>query len=241
MSQIEIELNDALRDMGIQRLLLRPHHLARSLKLKLTHRAEVIIVYPKRQPEPDWKEMIMSHQQWLSKKIAKLDLSPEQNSQPRSILLTATKTTFEVDYTFKKDSRNCYYQKKQQLHICHGNANEWALVLKRWLMSQAKAELSPWLDSVSTRIGLPFRRVTIRNQQRRWGSCNQHGDISLNAKLMFLDPDIVEYLFMHELCHTVHMNHSPAYWQLVESIQPDWRFYDRQLQNSMQKLPHWIF
>jgi predicted metal-dependent hydrolase len=240
LKQIEIELDDELRSIGARRLLLRQHHLARSLKIKLSHRGEVIIVYPKRQPKPDWKAMISNHRHWLGEEIARLNLTPEQECKPKFISLPATGCHYSIHYTMKDDGANRYQRSNNKIHIRHKEANDWKPVIKRWFMAQAKIELIPWLEMVSSRIELPFRKATIRNQQRRWGSCNQHGDFNLNAKLLFLEPDIVEYLFIHELCHTVHMNHSSAYWQLVEHILPNWRELDHQLHKAMAKMPHWI-
>ena len=241
MTQTEIELDDDLRNLGIRRLLLRQHHLARSIKLKLSNRGEVIIVYPTRQPIPDWKQLIVCHHQWLALSISRLNLSDNKHEQPEIISLTAIGKIFSIDYSRHTEKLNRYHQNAEKLHISHNDSVGWQPVLKRWLTSQAKAELIPWLEQVSTRIELPFRKVTIRNQRQRWGSCNQYGDISLNVKLLLLQPEIVEYLFIHELCHTTHMNHSKKYWQLVESRLPNWREYDHQLQKAMSQLPHWIF
>ena len=59
-------------------------------------------------------------------------------------------------------------------------------------------------------------RVSIRCQRTRWGSCSTRGTVSLNCSLVFLKLEVVRYLFVHELAHTKHMNHSANFWRLVE-------------------------
>lgn len=69
---------------------------------------------------------------------------------------------------------------------------------------------------------LKFRhnKVTIRSQQTRWGSCSSKGNISLNWRLIKAPRFVQDYIFVHEMCHLVHLNHSPKYWALVDSYFP---------------------
>lgn len=68
-----------------------------------------------------------------------------------------------------------------------------------------------------------YERITIRNQKTRWGSCSSHGTLSFNWRLMLAPPGILDYVVVHELCHLLHMNHSPAFWDCVGSILPDYK------------------
>ncbi len=81
--------------------------------------------------------------------------------------------------------------------------------LRQWLSDLAYDELGAQLNRSSRELGLSFSRIQIRRQRTRWGSCSATGTISLNVCLMFLEPAVVRYLYVHELCHTRHMNHSP--------------------------------
>lgn len=71
--------------------------------------------------------------------------------------------------------------------------------------------------------GGTYSRISIRDQKTRWGSCSNKGTLSFNWRLMLAPPTILDYVIVHELCHLTHMNHSPAFWQAVESVYPDYK------------------
>jgi predicted metal-dependent hydrolase len=115
-----------------------------------------------------------------------------------------------------------------------------AALLQDWLRHQGRIHLAPWIERVSRHVGLPFHRLSVRNQRTRWGSCSSRGSISLNCRLLFLAPELVTHVMVHELCHTVHLNHSPAFWRLVERHEPDFRARRQALHEAWQRLPGWV-
>lgn len=84
--------------------------------------------------------------------------------------------------------------------------------------------------------GGTYNRITIRDQKTRWGSCSARGTLSFNWRLMLAPPAILDYVVVHELCHLTHMNHSPAFWQAVEAVCPDYRDSRRWLKEHGQEL-----
>ena len=114
-------------------------------------------------------------------------------------------------------------------------------MLRSWLKRAAYERLAPRLLQLATELNCPVARVSIRCQRTRWGSCSTRGTVSLNCSLLFLPMDVVRYLFVHELAHTKHMNHSASFWRLVERIEPDYRRLDRALLAGWRTVPGWVF
>ena len=70
------------------------------------------------------------------------------------------------------------------------------------------------------RLNLKFERVTVRDQRSRWGSCSSKKCISLNWRLILVDPELQDYVILHELAHLTEMNHSGRFWDLLDSYDP---------------------
>lgn len=112
--------------------------------------------------------------------------------------------------------------------------------LQHWLKAEARRHLPDWLALVAQDTGHRYRRASVRLQRSRWGSCSSSGTISLNAKLLMLPPDAVRYVLVHELSHTLHMNHSRAFWDEVARHQPDWRQQVGLIRTLQRSLPAWV-
>ncbi len=112
--------------------------------------------------------------------------------------------------------------------------------LRRWLAGRAREHLVPQLEQLSAITGLAYRRVHIRAQRTCWGSHSGRGTISLNYCLLFLRPELVRYLLIHELCHARHMNHSRRFWRLVAEIEPRYRSLDKELGEAWTRVPAWL-
>ena len=77
-----------------------------------------------------------------------------------------------------------------------------------------------------------YQKITIRDQKTRWGSCSANGTLSFSFRLMMAPPRVLDYVVVHELCHLTHMNHSKDFWNMVESILPDYKEHRKWLKEN---------
>jgi len=94
---------------------------------------------------------------------------------------------------------------------------------QRRLRAEAARVLPPRLLELAASLGLAVRKVSIRNQKHRWGSCSTSGTISLNWRLVTMPDWVRDYVLYHELMHMKRMDHSPAFWKLVASVCPNYQ------------------
>lgn len=88
------------------------------------------------------------------------------------------------------------------------------------------------------RMNVQASRVQFRDMRRKWGSCSSKGTVTLNARLTWLDTDIVEYIVCHELAHLIELNHSKKFWAIVEQHMPDYKTRLNELR-SVEKTLNW--
>jgi predicted metal-dependent hydrolase len=87
------------------------------------------------------------------------------------------------------------------------------------------------LQEFNQRYGFAYKRVSIRNQKTRWGSCSKTGTLSFSYRLLLVPPEVRDYVLVHELCHVKEMNHSRRFWELVAMTCPDYKQLRAQLQH----------
>ena len=109
-----------------------------------------------------------------------------------------------------------------------------------WLRLRTREELVPWLTRLAGQTGFKFHEAVIRGPKTRWASCSSSGTISLSFKLLFLDRDWVRCVLLHELCHTVCMNHSPRFWALLGDIEPECRPIHKRMRDGWKRVPSWV-
>lgn len=85
-------------------------------------------------------------------------------------------------------------------------------------------------------MGVTYGRIAIREQKTRWGSCSSKGNLNFNWRLIFAPPEVLDYVVVHELAHRREMNHSKAFYNIVESVLPDYKKSRRWLRENGESL-----
>jgi predicted metal-dependent hydrolase len=221
---------------------VRPSPRARRLAVRVLPGGIVEIVVPRGTRPRTIEQFVSRHKPWIERKVAlyrPLDSVPE-GSLPTRIEFAASGAQYELQF-FESAGSPRLVADGAILRL-HGARERPALlrhVLQRFTMREAHATLAPWLAGLALSTGLQYKRIQIRRQRTRWGSCSRSGTISLNACLLFQPPAVVNYLLFHELAHTQHMNHSRRFWRLVERLEPGWRDLDAALSAGWRVVPSW--
>ena len=100
---------------------------------------------------------------------------------------------------------------------------------------KAKAYLTMRINQLANKYGFKFNKLFIRNQKTRWGSCSSKENISLNMKLVFLPPELQDYVILHELVHTRHKNHGKEFWNELDKLVGDAKGLRKQMRQYRLK------
>jgi len=111
----------------------------------------------------------------------------------------------------------------------HKEAVKKALV--EWYRKHAEEKILERLPHIARKAGIKPKAVEIKNQHKRWGSCSRSGVVRFNWKVVMTPISVIDYVIAHELCHLIQENHSPQFWQKVQTICPDYNLKRRWLRD----------
>jgi len=225
--------------------VVRESTRARRLTVRVFHTGRVEVVVPSRTSPRAVERFLERHRGWIERKQdeAKQKAAPPAPFPPQRIELAACEETWRV-YLSGGQGRVSLSAVSPGLLALSGdthNSHPVRQLLRRWLTERAQEVLTPVLDQSARELGFSYERVLIRRQRTRWGSCSTRGTISLNCCLLFQRPPVVRYLLIHELVHTLHMNHSRRFWQRVARHCPEYESLDRELLDGWRRVPSWVF
>ena len=222
---------------------LRVSRRARYARLRILPFGGLEVVIPSRFPRKLVAGLVAEHADWAHRQLAKQAQLRESICLPPALVLAFDGSSTPIRYqptepTFQGE---LFADNTEECIEIHADGQRAAIVeLRRWIRRRARQALPPLLERLSRQTGLAYNRVSIRSQKTRWGSCSSRGNISLNDQLLFLPADVVEYLMIHELCHTRHLNHSKAFWTLVQTHCADYRTHEKLLSRSRGLVPDWF-
>lgn len=214
---------------------------ARRLTARVHVGGHVEIVVPPGVKAHAVREFVQRFMPWIRRKVAAMQCHGlPVEPVPAAVEFAYTAERFTVAWT-RSPRRGIEHTSVAGIAVSASDERGARTQLQSWLKRAARERLAPRLLELANELDCRVSRVSIRRQRTRWGSCSTRGTVSLNCSLLFLRADVVRYLFVHELAHTRHMNHSANFWRLVEKLEPDYRRLDRDLLASWRTVPGWVF
>jgi predicted metal-dependent hydrolase len=213
---------------------------ARRLTARVHVGGRVEIVVPVGVNAHTVRDFVQRFTPWIDRKVAAMQsFAAPSEPVPATVEFALTQEKFAVDW--RRESKRGLEQTSDRIVVRAPDERGARALLQGWLKRAAYERLAPRLLQLADDLNYSVARVSIRCQRTRWGSCSTRGTVSLNCSLLFLTLEVVRYLFVHELAHTKHMNHSANFWRLVEKIEPDYRRLDRDLLAGWRTVPGWVF
>ena len=232
---------------GLPQYSLRVSTRAKRMQIKVNHWGRVEVVVPRNVSMRHVAPFVNRHRQWLERALAAVQAGGNDPrgvflDRPAGVHLAALGEDWEIHYRPGTKTRYVAVLRPEERHsLLVETAGEGVarIPLQAWIHNYAKERLPPWLHQLSEECGLPYTRASVRAQKTRWGSCGVDGNINLNRHLLFLPPRLTRYVMIHELCHTVHLNHSRRYWTLVGRFVPDFEECESELRRAAGHIPRW--
>ena len=222
---------------------IRRSNRAKRLKLNITVKDGLVVVLPRGVNEKEIPTILDSKADWITAGLAKVQIT-KALFRPTSINLPAIEETWNVKYLPTPGKQLTVHEDEDSFLVVSGESEDpykIAEVLNSWMKQKAQEIFIPWVGRISQEHSLPFNKVTIRRQKTRWGSCSSNKSLNLNQNLLFLPAPLASYVMTHELAHTKHHNHSPAFWKYLDSILPDSKRLQKETVDSYSQVPTWAW
>jgi predicted metal-dependent hydrolase len=194
------------RNARARRLIIRPTRDGKSF----------IITMPSRASRKEAIDFAHRSRQWIA---ARLNASPE----PVGFVPGARIMFKGADHTIVHcpGSRGSVWHDHENASLrVAGDLSHLPRRLRDWLKHEAKQELAAASLAYAKTMEVTFRRITVRDQSSRWGSCSTDGNLSYSWRLILAPPFVLDYVAAHEVAHLKYMNHGARYWRLVLSHCP---------------------
>lgn len=216
------------------------------MTLKVSRRRGLEVVVPEGFDHQMLPQILTSRQTWIDGQLRRFESLPgrfDENWPPQQVSLNAVGVTFDLSYREVAGNRLNLTQNGTEVEITHPSRvddESFVKLFASWLKGYAKQHCSSVAEELSAESGLGYSKLVVRGQKTRWGSYSSRGTLSLNYKLMFLPEQLLRHVILHELSHSVHMNHSQDFWHLLNTLDPDTSLHDKQLSEAWKFLPAWL-
>lgn len=202
---------------------LKRHARARNLKISINPDGGVIVTCPRLTPKFVIDRFVRDHANWITTHQAKMQknrLAPTDQ-----ILLFGKALQVEVSNVLKGKVGVLIETEKLIVTPISDTKDSITKAIQRFFKRTAQSHILERLEILAQQMNITFRQVAFKTQKTRWGSCSSQGNLNFNWRLIHAPREIIDYVIIHELAHRVHMDHSTAFWKLVEKFDPEYRIH----------------
>ncbi len=199
---------------------------AKYLRLQIRNGGELEVVLPRGLQLSDAERFLHKKSEWIKKHISK------RKARENKFYLFGQEINISQDFDlFLQRHRISFKNNHLKITSPYGAQEKIEYLFECWLRKHAKKSLVERVQKLADRFSFELRKISIRGQRTRWGSCSSSGNLSFNYNLLRFRKEVIDYVIIHELCHLKEMNHSEKFWKLVESFCPDFRALKKELRS----------
>ncbi|GBD88604.1 WLM domain protein [bacterium BMS3Abin03] len=226
-----------LKDVGTVHLVKRPR--IKNINIRVTSFKDVKVSIPAQVSFAEAEHIVHGKIEWIKKhqiKMKKLEdaktvFNENTKFHTRAHRLIINKTgSNQITAKIFKGEINVYYPK--ELNVSNESVQFMIKkAIEEALRIEAKQHLPLRVKELAEKYNFKYNRLFIKNIKSRWGSCSKKGNINLSLHLMRIPVELIDYVILHELAHTVEHNHSKKFWEVLNSIYGNAKSIDNKLKD----------
>jgi predicted metal-dependent hydrolase len=216
----EPQTTEVVFDGMVYPVRLKRHRQARRYTLRIQAATrEVILTMPPRGTLREAESFAQKHGAWIAARLGRL---PKPVPFVHDVVVPVRGVLHRIAHRY--GARGTVWTeidgKGERLLCVAGQAAHIDRRVADFLRREAKRDLEAASLRYARALGLAVRRVMVRDQSSRWGSCSTTGMLSFSWRLILAPSEVLDYLAAHEVAHLLEMNHSARFWRLVQQICP---------------------
>jgi predicted metal-dependent hydrolase len=204
---------------------------ARHVRLEYTLERGLLAVLPPRVGYPSLRAFLREKEEWLRKSLN--EAAPIEDAFPRRPIASGRRVLFlgrphrlRIRRRAVEQVRAVRREGRIELVLPTDPDLEPGVELERWYRHQASRHLHERTAELAERLGLRYRRLTVRTLRTAWGLCNDRRGLTLNWRLIMAPSRVVDYVILHELTHLEYLEHTPRFWRRMERRCPNYRAFE---------------
>jgi predicted metal-dependent hydrolase len=205
---------------------LKRRRKMKSLRVRVEPDGEVVVTAPFGVPRSYIMSFVMQHNRWIGRQKDKIQLRsevfPVLDWERKIVSYLGKLYRLELNQ-IPTDDRVKVGTQIIKVYPVTGLAGHFQRTLLRWLKQEAERDIVARVMKWSQVMQTTYRSIAFRQQRSRWGSCGPDNELSFNWRLIHFKPEVIDYVVIHELAHTLHHNHSPRFWKTVEQYDASYR------------------
>jgi len=226
-----------IKDIGL--IKLNKNYRAKRLSIRIQPFKGVSVTIP---PSVSYKyaeKFILEKKNWILKSLSKMDKIEKKQSVflNNSVFKTKYHTIlFEnyngtnLKYTKKENKILVYFPKNINVRDQKTQKTFRYIIEETW-RDEAKTILPKLVNDFAKKYNFKYNQIKIQNSKTRWGSCSSKNNINLSLHLMKLPEHLIDYVILHELCHTIEKNHGKNFWKLLDKVSGNAKALNKELKN----------
>ncbi|MBO4370668.1 MAG: M48 family metallopeptidase [Paludibacteraceae bacterium] len=189
----------------------------KNARLRVSEDGSVHLFVPNSFTDADIEKLLEGKKGWIASKQKFFQQKSTIRLRRNELLLYGNRYTYYYSTQYKNKVVINHESKTIQAHRDLLDSS----IQEKWLKSVAKRSISERVKKLSDALLLPYNKLYIRSQKKKWGNCSFDKNISINWRLIKTPPFVIDYVIIHELCHTVIMKHDAHFYTMLRSHCPD--------------------
>jgi len=201
----------------------------KTLTIQIEPPDNILVISPENLSEETIKEKVKSKGKWIIKKLLyfkDIEYIPFEREYVNGESFMYLGRNYSFDITINKDLRRPGVELldgKLQVTTPTKDQDVLKKALEKWYRGEAKKIVLKRIEFYKPKFNIEPRKIRIKQQKKRWGSCTFKGDLLFNWRIVMAPSPVIDYIIVHELSHLANKNHSKKFWKTVENIIPDYK------------------